>query len=76
MISAGSSNSLTAELARALAAKVEPLVPIDVPPAATACHECDEVPGTHVAILTPDVGTFQDTSPTSVEPFVCDNTSG
>jgi hypothetical protein len=44
-----------------------PFVPIDVPPAATACHECAVVPGTHVAVLRPAVGTFQLTSPTSVD---------
>ena len=50
------------------AAGSAPFIPIDVPPDATACHECDAVPGTQVAVLTPAVGTSQLTSPTSVEP--------
>ena len=51
-----------------LAANSVPFNPILVPPAATACHECAAVPGTHVAVLIPAVGTTQLTSPTSVEP--------
>ena len=51
-----------------LAASSAPFIPMDVPPADTACHECAAVPGTYVAVLTPAVGTSQLTSPTSVEP--------
>ena len=54
--------------AMVLAAINIPLMPILVPPAATACQVCAEVPGTHVAALMPAVGTFQLTSPTSVDP--------
>ena len=45
-----------------------PLWPMLIPPAATACQVCGEVPGTHVAVLSPAVGTTQLMSPTSVEP--------
>ena len=31
------------------------VVPIEVPPAATACHECEGVPGTQVAVRSPAV---------------------
>ncbi len=55
-------------MASVLAAKIMPLAPMLVPPAAIACHECAAVPGTHVAVLRPAVGTVQLTSPTSVEP--------
>ena len=34
-----------------------PLVPISVPPHATACQLCAAVPGTHVAVRKPTVGT-------------------
>ena len=51
-----------------MAATSAPFNPIDVLPIATACHECAAVPGTQVAVLKPAVGTFQLTSPTSVEP--------
>ena len=50
------------------AARIIPLRPMVVPPAATACHECAEVPGTQQAVVNPAVGTTQETSPTSVEP--------
>ena len=54
------------------AANLVPLSPIDVPPIATACHEWEAVPGTQVAVLRPAVGTFQLTSPTSVDPYPCE----
>ena len=57
-----------AVFAKVFAASSAPFNPIDVPPDATACHECAAVPGTQVAVLNPAVGTFQLTSPTSVEP--------
>ena len=63
-------------MARVFAASSAPFTPIDVPPDATACHEWDAVPGTHVAVLKPAVGTFQLTSPTSVEPYPCDVLKG
>ena len=50
------------------AARTIPLRPMLVPPAATACQECAEVPGTQQAVVNPAVGTTQETSPTSVEP--------
>ena len=50
------------------AARIIPLRPMVVPPAATACHECADVPGTQHAVVNPTVGTTQETSPTSVEP--------
>ena len=40
-----------------LAASSAPFMPMDVPPADTACHEWAAVPGTHVAALIPAVGT-------------------
>ena len=46
-----------------------PLRPILVPPAATACHECADVPGTQQAVENPTVGTTHETSPTSVDPL-------
>ena len=55
-------------LARTFAASSVPFKPIDVAPKATACQECAAVPGTQVAVLKPAVGTFQLTSPTSVDP--------
>ena len=58
----------TALFAKVFAASSAPFNPIEVPPEATACQECDAVPGTHVAVLKPAVGTFQLTSPTSVDP--------
>ena len=57
------------EFAIVCAANSAPLRPIEVPPVETACHECAAVPGTHVAVLNPAVGTTQLTSPTSVEPY-------
>ena len=56
------------EFAIVLAANSAPLSPIEVPPDATACQEWAAVPGTHVAVRKPAVGTTQLTSPTSVEP--------
>ena len=61
-------NNSTAVAVRVLVANSAPLSPIDVPPDATACQECAAVPGTQLATLTPAVGTFQLTSPTSVDP--------
>ena len=58
----------TAVNASVLAATIIPFMPIVVPPAATACHECEGVPGTQVAVRNPAVGTTQLTSATSVEP--------
>lgn len=63
-------------IANVFAASSAPLSPIEVPPEATACHECDAVPGTHVAALNPAVGTFQLTSPTSVDQYPCDVLKG
>ena len=54
--------------ASVLAATIIPFVPMSVPPAATACQLCAEVPGTQVAVDSPAVGTTQLMSPTSVEP--------
>ena len=54
--------------AKVLAAINIPLIPILVPPAATACQLCAGVPGTHVAVSRPTVGTVKLTSPTSVDP--------
>ncbi len=45
-----------------------PFNPMLMPAAAAACQLCADVPGTHVAVLKPAVGTAQLTSPTSVEP--------
>ena len=47
-----------------------------IPPAATACQLWAGVPGTHVAVPNPAVGTFQLTSPTSVEPIFWRNANG
>ena len=47
----------------------ETIAAVPMPPAATACHECAGVPGTHVAVRNPMVGTTQLTSPTSVDPM-------
>ena len=57
-------------MAMVFAATIMPFVPIEVPPAATACQLCAEVPGTQVAARIPAVGTIQLISPTSVEPPV------
>ncbi len=54
--------------ARTRVARIIPLRPMVVPPAATACHECALVPGTQQAVVNPTVGTTHETSPTSVEP--------
>ena len=54
--------------AMTLAATFMPLSPIEVPPQATACQLWPGVPGAQVAVRIPTVGTFQLTSPTSVEP--------
>src|SRR5262245_37060614 len=56
--------------AKTLAAKFIPCRAMDVPPLATACHECPGTPGTKHAVEKPVVGTTQDTSPTSVEPML------
>lgn len=56
--------------ARALAAWTRPLWPIDVPPAAATGQACQGTPAGAVATETCSVGTFQLTSPTSVEPPV------
>ena len=53
-----------------------PLCPMLMPPAATACQLCAGVPGTHVAVPKPAVGTAQLTSPTSVEPIFWRNLNG
>ena len=55
-------------MASVLAATTMPFSPIDMPPAAMACHEWAGVPGTQVAVVIPTVGTTQLTSATSVEP--------
>ena len=60
-------NSIALKLS-VFAATIIPLLPIFVPPAATACQECAAVPGTQVAVPKPTVGTVKETSPTSVEP--------
>src|SRR5688572_2478990 len=52
------------------AATIIPLAPMLMPDAATACHECAAVPGTHVAAPICTVGTFQLTSATSVDPVL------
>jgi len=52
-----------------LAATCAPLKPIDIPLAADDCQLCADVPGTHVAVLTPTVGVAKETSPTSVDPY-------
>ena len=61
--------------ASVFAATIMPLLPILVPPAAIACQECADVPGTQVAVVSPAVGTTQLTSATSVEPPPSENTS-
>ena len=64
----GDWNRSQAVAASVRAARTIPLRPMVVPPAATACHECAEVPGTQQAVVNPAVGTTHETSPTSVEP--------
>ena len=59
-----------AVMAMVFAATIIPFVPIEVPPAATACQLWADVPDTHVAARIPAVGTIQLISPTSVEPPV------
>ena len=59
-----------AVVAIVLAASIIPCVPMLVPPEATACQLCAEVPGTQVAETNPMVGTNQEMSPTSVEPLL------
>ena len=54
--------------ASVFAATIIPLKPMAVPPAATACQLCAAVPGTHVAVLKPVVGTIHAISETSVDP--------
>lgn len=61
-------NRSTADIASVLAAITMPLLPMVIPPAAMACHECEDVPGTQVAARMPPVGTTQLTSATPVEP--------
>ena len=67
-INLGLSISCIPVSAKVLAAVNIPLIPILVPPAATACQLCAGVPGTHVAALNPTVGNAKLTSPTSVDP--------
>ena len=64
----GSKKISLAEFVKTSAASFAPFNPIEVPPDATACQECAGVPGTHVAVLKPPVGTSQVKSPTSVDP--------
>ena len=64
----GDWNRSQAVAASTRAARTIPLRPMVVPPAATACQEWAEVPGTQQAVVNPAVGTTQETSPTSVEP--------
>jgi hypothetical protein len=61
-------NRSHAVAAKVRAASTIPCRPIVVPPAATACQECADVPGTQHAAMNPAVGTTHDTSATSVEP--------
>src|SRR6218665_162237 len=68
-IKAGFVKASTITPARTLDAAFIPFMPMDIPPAATACQLCAEVPGTHVAVDSPAVGTTQLTSATSVEPW-------
>ncbi len=49
-------NKSLAVAARTRAARIIPLRPMLVPPAATACHEWAGVPGTQQAVLKPAVG--------------------
>ena len=63
----GSLNRSIAVSAMLLAATIIPFTPIDVPPAATACQLWAGVPGTQVAAVSCTVGTFQLTSPRSVD---------
>src|SRR5688572_31459274 len=63
-------NRSAAVRAIVFAATIIPLAPMLMPDAATACHECAAVPGTHVAAPICTVGTFQLTSATSVEPVL------
>ena len=67
-IAFGSSINCIPVKASVFAATIIPFIPMLVPPAATACQLCAELPGTHVAALKPTVGTVKLTSPTSVEP--------
>ena len=67
-IALGSSINCMPVKASVFAATIIPFIPILVPPAATACQLCAEVPGTQVAALKPTVGTAKLTSPTSVDP--------
>src|SRR5580704_2179722 len=69
MSALGSWNRSQAVAARTRLARSIPFRPMPVPPAATACHECAEVPGTQQPVENPAVGTTQETSPTSVEPL-------
>ncbi len=57
----------TAVRARALEAMTMPSWPMVVPAEAAACQVWAATPGTKVAAPKPMVGTFQLTSPTSVE---------
>ena len=54
--------------ASVFAARTMPLWPIDMPPAATTGQACQGTPRGAVVTDTCRVGTFQLTSPTSVEP--------